>query len=246
MPLQASRVLKQFKYAMYFDGVDDYVLKSSPSGFTSYEYTIMAWIRFTQLYSEAVNPRTWFVTNTWWGPILSELRDGNKLLLRIGTSSGKTDIISKYVFDKNWHHIALIVKSGAYGGIYIDGNLDIYTTTSQTFNLSDFVMIKLGFLSSASIFRGFISQVLIYSRTLSNSEIQWNYNYPDNVVRNGLVLWLQAHLDYIKDIDGDGVLEWIDLSGFGNHGKIYGAQLVQLIKDASRVIQAQRVLAYAR
>jgi hypothetical protein len=77
-------------------------------------------------------------------------------------------------------------------------------------------------------------QLLIYTRDLSDSEIAWNFNYPDNPVRNGLYVWLQAHPSYVKDIDGDGVLEWIDLSGFGNHGKIYGATLVQLIRDPVR------------
>jgi hypothetical protein len=75
---------------------------------------------------------------------------------------------------------------------------------------------------------------MIYSRILSETEISWNYVNPDNPIRNGLVLWLRAHPDYIKDIDGDGVLEWIDLSGFNNHGKIYGATLVKLIRDPVR------------
>jgi hypothetical protein len=89
---------------------------------------------------------------------------------------------------------------------------------------------------------GFISQVLIYSRALSDSEIQWNYQYPDKPIRDDLVLWLQADPAYVKDIDGDGILEWIDLSGYGNHGKIYGAQLVQLIKTPARVLKPVRIL----
>jgi hypothetical protein len=94
---------------------------------------------------------------------------------------------------------------------------------------------------SAQYFPGYIYRALIYSRALSNSEVQWNYQYPDNPVRNGLVLWLQADPAYIKDIDGDGVLEWVDLSGFGNHGKIYGARLVQLTKTPTRTITPYRV-----
>jgi len=86
------------------------------------------------------------------------------------------------------------------------------------------------------------ANILIYSRALSDSEVQWNYQYPDNPVRNGLVLWLQAHPDYVKDIDGDGRLEWLDLSGFNNHGKIYGAQLVQLVKTPARALTPARVL----
>ena len=61
-----------------------------------------------------------------------------------------------------------------------------------------------------------------------------------------MVLWLQAHPDYIRDIDGDGVLEWVDLSGYNNHGKIYGAQLVELVKARSRVLKPVRVLGVAR
>jgi len=89
-------------------------------------------------------------------------------------------------------------------------------------------------------------QLLVYTRALSDSEIAWNYNYPDNPVRNGLVVWLQADPAYVKDIDGDGVLEWIDLSGFGNRGKIYGAQLVQLIKPTQRLLTPSRILSVVR
>jgi hypothetical protein len=60
------------------------------------------------------------------------------------------------------------------------------------------------------------------------------------------VLWLKADPSYVKDIDGDGVLEWIDLSGFGNHGKIYGAQLVELVKTAKRVLTPVRIPVPAR
>jgi hypothetical protein len=89
-------------------------------------------------------------------------------------------------------------------------------------------------------------QLLIYTRALTDSEITWNYNNPDNPVRSGLVVWLQAHPDNIRDIDGDGVPEWLDLSGFSNHGKIYGARLVELIKTPARTLTATRTLPVAR
>jgi hypothetical protein len=234
MPLSSARVLRTFRYALYFDGVDDRVTRLNPSGFTSYEYTIIAWIRFTQLRSEVGHPRTWFVTRTWWGPILSELTIGDRMLLRFGTSTSWFDLRSTTVFDKNWHNVALIVKSGEYGSIYVDGRLDAYATTSQTINPADMERIQLGFLLPPSVFQGFISQVLIYSRVLSGTEIRFNYSNPDNPVRNGLVLWLQAHPDYVEDVDGDGVPEWLDLSGNNNHGKIYGARLVELIRTPVR------------
>jgi hypothetical protein len=85
-------------------------------------------------------------------------------------------------------------------------------------------------------------QLLVYSRALEDSEIQWNYLYPDNPIRNGLVLWLQASPENIRDIDGDGVPEWVDLSGNNNHGKVYGAGLVQLVKPPARALLPARVL----
>jgi len=89
-------------------------------------------------------------------------------------------------------------------------------------------------------------QLLVYSRVLSDSEIAWNYRNPDNPVRNGLIVWLQADPQYIMDIDGDGVLEWVDLSGSGNHGKIYGARLVELIRAPMRLLTTSGVVGVAR
>jgi len=89
-------------------------------------------------------------------------------------------------------------------------------------------------------------QLLIYTRDLADKDIEWNFKNPDNPIRNGLYVWLQAHPDYIKDIDGDGVLEWVDLSGNNNHGKIYGAQLVELVKAVKRVLKPARVLRAVR
>jgi hypothetical protein len=100
--------------------------------------------------------------------------------------------------------------------------------------------------NTARLFAGYIAQALFYNRILGASDISWNVNYPDNPVRDGLVLWLKADPNNIGDIDNDGVLEWLDLSGFSNHGKIYGAQLVQLIDPPARVLTPARVLSPAR
>ena len=58
--------------------------------------------------------------------------------------------------------------------------------------------------------------LLICSRALSEDEIRHNMVYPWSPVRDGLRVWLFAHPDYVRDIDGDGILEWIDLSGNSN------------------------------
>jgi hypothetical protein len=45
MPLTPERVLTTRRYAMFFDGVDDYTIKSSPNGFSSIDYTFIFWIK---------------------------------------------------------------------------------------------------------------------------------------------------------------------------------------------------------
>jgi len=86
----------------------------------------------------------------------------------------------------------------------------------------------------------------MYNRALSDEENWWNYENPDDLVADGLVLSLYAHPNNIQDIDNDGILEWIDLSGHGNHAKLYGARLVELVKEPARVLSPARVLAPAR
>jgi hypothetical protein len=79
-----------------------------------------------------------------------------------------------------------------------------------------------------------------YSRALEDWEISHNFRYPYDPVKKGLEVYLLAHPDYIADIDGDGVLEWIDLSGNNNHAKIYNAQIVELVKQPARVLARAR------
>jgi len=73
-----------------------------------------------------------------------------------------------------------------------------------------------------------------YSRALEDWEIEHNFRYPYDPVKKDLEVYLLAHPDYIADIDGDGVLEWIDLSGKNRHAKLYGATLVELVKPPAR------------
>jgi hypothetical protein len=70
--------------------------------------------------------------------------------------------------------------------------------------------------------RTYIARVLLYSRTLSASEIIHNMSNPNNPVRDGLVLWLDARAcDASKNM-------CYDLSGSGNHGTMYNVQIVTL------------------
>jgi hypothetical protein len=242
MPLAPSRILRIFGHAMYFDGVDDYaavpnfMLSSQP-------FSVVMWVRkLNKYYAYGFE---WFIrkhSNVWFGEFSITLEPTGHSVFRVKGSDGSENAVRTipYLEDLAWHNI-VAMYDGAAMHFYVDsrriGSASInkarYITTSDLY---------IGMHGSHAHYPHTVYQVLIYSRALSDPEIQWNYYNPGNPVRNGLVLWLQADPQYIKDIDGDGVLEWIDLSGYNNHGKIYGATLVSLIKTPTRVLAPARVL----
>jgi hypothetical protein len=246
MPLSAIRVLKTFRYAMYFDGVDDYVRVPHSPSYATTRHTVM--ITFMPTSTKYL-----LFSKGWWEYYRLLLFRVPYLDLRI-TRMDKTNFVFPRAMEPNvnvWTTIAywLDEYDASIRGAFKDGafytpSYGIYPSYPLCFECPNPLRI-MGELGRV-FYPGYVAQVLIYSRVLSNSEIAWNYLYPDNPVKNGLVLWLQAHPDYVKDIDGDGIPEWVDISGFNNHGKVYGVQLVQLIKAPARVLTPARVLAPLR
>lgn len=264
MPLQASRVLKTFKYAWYFDGVNDYVKVEPFSVYGWSEYTVVVWtypwaiplsgVRRTAMVGyNAPTPVVWY--GTWievlgpsfgsvfrhffqiWRPsdnaMYSVMYDMKLLLPGF--------VNSVFIVSKNLGRYRLYVNASLVRDINISSYLSQGYVTPMDRN--DMIRFVLGANPYPAEYAPvFHYSVLIYNRSLSDSEISYNYLYPDNPIRNGLVLWLRADPNNVRDIDNDGVLEWIDLSGYNNHGKIYGASLVQLVKPASRILPKARIL----
>jgi hypothetical protein len=229
MPLSPARVLRAFRHAMFFDGVDDYVLL--PNIPFAGEVTLGAWFWDISI-----------LTN-YWGTVFSWLYDiNNYFILNHYATTGlqkwtvrfpgiSFNILSSTTIPNRWVYATGVYSaSQGFARLYWDSALqNSVTFTPFTQPALTPTSVQIGrFLTS------YIAQVLLYSRALSESEIRFNYSNPDNPIRNGLVLWLRAHPDNIRDIDGDGVPEWLDLSGYGNHGKIYGARLVELIRTPVR------------
>ena len=242
MPLTPKRVLRTFKYAMYFDGVDDYVAvpMSQSLRFTT-ELTLEAGIILPQSIG-GLYRRSWIFIGAPYDYfyMYNQYSDPNAWVFYIYDTTNNERGLGGFYLNpaSGYHYTAVTWKSGVGGFLFFDGTKP-YVTLASSYTIrqtaSQFIIRWAYYPATFTFARA-------YSRALSDSEIQWNYQNPDKPIRNGLVLWLQADPQYIKDIDNDGVLEWIDLSGYNNHGKIYGAQLVQLIKTPSRVLKPARVL----
>jgi len=268
MPLPPRRVLRQFRYAMYFDGVDDYVV---------IPLTVYGWSAIT--------------VQEWMYPFHPKAIDTAAKFSMIGDHWYDYPSVfygSDYWYDYTILYLYFITRkpdgTKGYYGFSIYAYRNSWVNTAWGFRLSDRTLV--GYVNGGKVYtvpipsdektilewnpdtatypwmyKRFVLganvygtenmkmmqyQLLVYTRDLSDEDIGWNFKHPDNPVRNGLYVWLQADPNYIKDIDGDGVLEWIDLSGYNNHGKIYGAGLVELVKTPSRLLTPLRTLQVVR
>jgi hypothetical protein len=234
MPLSPTRVLRQFRYAMYFDGVDDIVVVADNPSLRPFTFTVFVYAYATVWVSgqQGLFRKSGSAPGYWMfleGTSPSYGYRVRHLLSDTSTGARYDYTVSQPPY--RWFSTALAYDgSNAYS--YLNASLvnraSISIDMRKNTNPLE-IGRPLGNRNPV-----LVSAVQYYSRALSGDEILWNHNNPDNPIRNGLVLWLQAHPDYVKDIDGDGLLEWLDLSGYSNHGKIYGATIVKLIRDPVR------------
>jgi len=222
MPRRLPRQLRPVAQVMYFDGMDDYVAL----GFgVAAPFTVIAWVsyatflstKYTEFISQGVSyaDRAWHLGHNPYAP--------NQYIARIYFTDGRYATIYSLTRPQTnvWYCLALVVDTNS-ATLYVNAKLD----ASESYNniVKSTGTIDVGRLANVAdeYFPGLINEILIYSRALSQNEIAWNYNNPDNPVRDGLVLWF--HWDSIDIRAG----KWYDKSGYGNHGTIYGATLVEL------------------
>jgi hypothetical protein len=240
MPLSRSRLLLQQRYALSFDGVDDNVQISPLNGVSGFPVTAALWLKMlaanpSQYQQPAGQYPNLYIENP---PNTYELRatlkdTGGVWKYVIFTSDWRVD------YGDNFIYIVMVfeqTKLSVYANGVYKGSVS--ATPGYTFQYP--TEWYLGRAYYGYYANCIIGEVSIYSRALSLDEILWNYNYPGNPVRNGLVLWLPATDDAIQPPT------WYDRSGFNNNGTIYGATKTQVIKAPSRLQSPARVLTAVR
>jgi len=255
MPLTPKRVITTKPYAVYFDGIDDYVdCGRNASLNMNYELTALAWIKpINAPHKGGVFFSNWqqsaIIDRGWGRPVSLRIADSagaiNAEFWTAGTPENHT---SSLKVTEEWQTVGYTLNLHTKKLVFFrNNNFDEQTTTKGDEALLDNgYTLKIGAFPDISwVYLGLVSQVCIYNRALSEEEMSYIYSYGE-VIRNGLVLWLIAHPDYIKDIDNDGILEWIDLSGYNNHGKIYGATLIKLVRDPVAISPPKRILSVVR
>jgi hypothetical protein len=239
MPLAPKRVLSVKHYAMYFDGIDDRIVIPLSSSLNFIQPTTLEIWLAVDGFGSGVYPGV--------------VRNFNKFNILVNVSVYNTGVypvpplepsanvwgVWRYTYVWNTFFHVVLTYDGSVGKMYVNGSL-FGSKIISTIMLPPIENMYIGW--NSTYFKGRIYRVSYYNRALSYNEILKMYGDPYSVPADGLRLWLQAHPDNVRDVDNDGVLEWIDLSGNNNHGKIYGATLTKVVKDPISVSPSKRIM----
>jgi hypothetical protein len=232
---------------MYFDGIDDYVLVPSTAN-DELDLGVFTLVAMVKPISYPYTNNT-VVGRSYRYPYRMLVTNAGALQLAVtfydNTSAYKSLSSANAVPLNVWSLLATSYDGATMRG-YINGSLIGTAVYNKALLTGTNYNVYLGSVTGGNPLRGYIYCAMIYNRVLSDAEIAQLYSKPDFPSTNGLVLWLKASPDYVKDIDGDGILEWIDLSGYGNHGKIYGATQMDFSRDLVTVTKFRRILSVIR
>ena len=220
MPKALPKVEQYPLYALYFDGVDDYVDAGVSSLFVfPSDFSVAAWVKHTSTKNQ-IYVSKWTGLgggSQWWLGFY-----GSKAAF--GCYYGSVTIVygTSKVADGNWHFVAG-VRIGSVGYIYEDGILISSGGVGAGpagDNTAPLIIGNYNGRSGTWWFNGNIALVYIYGRALSGAEIRHIMYNPLNPPRDGLVLFLPM-------VEGAETTA-NDYSGNNINGTIYGATWKEL------------------
>jgi hypothetical protein len=173
----ATRVQEGFGRALSFDGVDDYVeIPDAPSLQITSAITISAWLKFPVGVEGGKGVVQKYPTNDYDYMLYLSATGYPSIYIKNQAGTDFSIGYSVNHIDNNWHQW-VGTFDGRYLKIYVDGILRNTTDTGGTtirVTSGQPLHIMHGF---GGYLRGFVDEVLIYNRALSESEIKAIYNY---------------------------------------------------------------------
>jgi len=213
--------------ALSFDGIDDYVEIADSPSLRCRDFTVAFSIYpkvpkdiVTNPAMHIIHKKIWSGISPWGFYISNSTRQIN-FVVRDYWAGTQKGIITQIEFDK-WNFV-----TGKYNdnviSIYLNGERKSFVSLAIQFdNTQNYNKIWIGNSNSTYAVGGTIGSVFMYNVALSDSEIKQLSDNPFNPPRpENLVLWLAP-----GSID-TSTNTWYDLSQYGNHGTIYGAQVVE-------------------
>jgi len=159
----------KFDFALSFDGSDDYVdcgsaVENSPNAITQ-----SVWVKTA---SNKVILSKRHSDSTSWPTLMIE--NGHAVIAIDGSNHCTKIAGTTVVTDEGWHHI-VGVKNGNDYFIYVDGNLE--NSGTDSFGISSTHNLHVAHHGAwNNYFNGFIDEVRVYNRALSQTEVAELYS----------------------------------------------------------------------
>eukprot|EP00898_Chlorokybus_atmophyticus_P001864 jgi/Chlat1/2679/Chrsp18S02981 len=185
-------------YALLMDGNDDYVLINMETN-TVDEFTAEVWLKTTSAMTHGATLfNAGYISLSW--------TDVGGLGVDVTTTEGAVVTVGsgKQLNDGDWHHVAVTwvpldqSASGENVVMYIDGEVTASQSVSgYNGNMAPVAFIGAGFADinaltpkSDSFYRGLVEEVRVYSRALSQGEIEANMLVMSHANAEGLLAYL--------------------------------------------------------
>jgi hypothetical protein len=166
--------------SIVFDGVNDYcTIPDSTSLQVADTLTLSVWVKFTGAVNRAAvfSTRGYNVAGSWQLDLGGGLAGGNTIQF---TGPGNWTWNSTYniLSINTWYNICYSKPNNAtIGSVYLNNILlTPYSTTAHTMANNSYPKLIGNGTSYASPFPGLISDVMLYNRPLSSTEVTQNFN----------------------------------------------------------------------
>lgn len=207
--------------SLYFNGNGQYIdFGTSPTNFPTGDISASVWINFSQL-----NNASWNIFMTKWFGGTTDFHysvkyNGTNYKQNLYTTNSYDNYGNSVINPNIWYNLGFTLTNGGALQLYINGLPDgnVVNSVSRTNSTSNYYLgdPRAG---STVCFTGYIGDVNIYNRALSQSEMLSNYNATKNnfagIVQDGLKMNL-------INPPSSGTT-WTDISGNGNNATLNGS-----------------------
>jgi prepilin-type N-terminal cleavage/methylation domain-containing protein len=155
------------KYALSFDGVDDYVLLSSSINLGNTNWTLTAWVK------TGSSGRNTVLSNSSGGPVANDICVYTSKICYIHYDGiWKQEYGTSNVADNRWHFLTWVNYSNQTIDLYVDGVRETTGASSTVANYGPVNQIGRNWFVTAS---GYLDDIRVYSQSLTASEIRKQY-----------------------------------------------------------------------
>jgi hypothetical protein len=165
----------------------------------------------------------------WWGEASATYESSSGTFFRVADSSGQGRVASGDVgsdfLTLIYVGMHIVSQNTYYMQIYLNGRLIAQMTFSGQRGGVSNSAFRLGGGGVGADQQLWIVAFAAYSRALSATEVAvWR---PDAPVGGSLLMYYYAHPQFVRDVNNDGVLDWLDLSGNSRNARLRGGASLQ-------------------